>query len=100
MGCEGETLAEGVRILHPLRGDTILNLVLEYDGELISVEEEKILLGWRKLAESGFYTEPTSAIVWNALEQQINRLPEPIILVLTGSGLKSNLEVNYGKKLE
>lgn len=91
---EGETLAEGVRILHPLRGDKILELVMEYDGELVSVEEENIRPGWNKLAQLGFYTEPTSAIVWDALEQVINRLPEPIVLVLTGSGLKTDLVIN------
>jgi threonine synthase len=36
----------------------------------------------------GFYVEPTSAIVWNALEQIAAELPDPVVVALTGSGLK------------
>jgi len=34
------------------------------------------------------YVEPTSALVWAALERLYGKLPEPIVLVITGSGLK------------
>jgi len=86
---EGETLAEGVRIKQPLRGDSILNMMKADRGEFIVVEEETISFGQEQLAGLGFFVEPTSAIVWNALEQIGNELPEPIVVILTGSGLKS-----------
>jgi threonine synthase len=41
------------------------------------------------LARRGFYVEPTSAIVWNALAQVVGRVPEPLVVILTGCGLKS-----------
>ncbi len=86
---EGETLAEGVRIRNPLRSEAILKMLLQNDGLLTAVEETKILPGRDAIARLGFYVEPTSAIVWNALEQVIDELPDPVVVVLTGSGLKA-----------
>lgn len=37
---EGETLAEGVRVIHPLRGNQLLQVVLESEGLFIAVQEE------------------------------------------------------------
>ena len=86
---EGETLAEGVRIMNPLRSDAILQLLSRTGGLIIAVEESKILPGSDALARLGFYVEPTSAVVWNALEQVIEDLPDPVVVILTGSGLKT-----------
>lgn len=74
---------------HPLRGDALIQLVEQSGGSFIAVEEPAILPGRDALARLGFYVEPTSAIVWSALEQLVGQLPDPIVLVLTGSGLKS-----------
>lgn len=88
---EGETLAEGVRVRWPARGEALLDLLGAHQGLLVAVEEAAILPGQRSLASLGFYVEPTSALVWNALEQVAPQLPDPIVVVLTGSGLKSPL---------
>lgn len=88
---EGNTLAEGVRVKYPLRGDSVLKLLAVTDGQMIAVDEEEILAGRDALAHQGLYVEPTSAIVWSAL-QHASQFPEPIICVLTGSGLKVDLE--------
>jgi threonine synthase len=85
---EGQTLAEGVRIKHPLRGDAVLQVVVNSGGFFVAVDEENILPGRDQLAKQGLYVEPTSAIVWNALEQVDGQAPDPIAVVLTGSGLK------------
>jgi len=87
---EGETLAEGVRVLRPVRGDELLRIVEMSGGAFVAVDETDILPGRDELAQLGFYVEPTSAIVWNALAQIIEQLPDPIVVVLTGSGYKSN----------
>lgn len=84
----GETLAEGVRITEPLRFHAVKALVEGSGGFFIAVEEDAILEGRRQLAGRGLYVEPTSALVWDALKQAYTRLPEPIAVVLTGSGLK------------
>ncbi len=86
---EAPTLAEGIRVRHPLRGDAVLQAVADSRGELLAVDEEEILPGREQLARRGLYVEPTSAVVWGALAQIVGRLPEPIAVVLTGSGLKS-----------
>lgn len=86
---EGDTLAEGVRIKHPIRGDALLQIVAESRGQFIAVDEEAILPGRDELARRGLYVEPTSAIVWSALSQVANQVPDPIAVVLTGSGYKS-----------
>ena len=87
---EEPTLAEGVRVSQPLRGDALLTLLAGDQGLLLAVDEEVILPGRDELARRGFYVEPTSAIVWDALAQTAGSLPEPVVVVLTGSGLKSD----------
>ena len=86
---EGDTLAEGVRVKHPLRGDALLRLLIENGGIMLAVDEEKILPGRDQLARIGLYVEPTSAILWDGLAQISGDVPEPVVLILTGSGLKT-----------
>ena len=86
---EGATLAEGVRVRQPVRGDALMQAIQHSGGAVLAVEEEEILPGRDKLAAMGLFVEPTSAIVWSALEQVAAQLPEPIVVILTGSGLKS-----------
>ncbi len=92
---ETPTIAEGVKIIHPVRGDAILRLFGKTGSDndnmrnqIVAVDEEKILPGRAALARLGFWVEPTSAIVWDALEQVIRQLPDPIVVILTGSGYK------------
>jgi threonine synthase len=87
---EETTLAEGVRVSHPLRGDLLLRTVEACWGLFVAVNEEDILPGRDELTHRGLYVEPTSAIVWNGLKQVITKVPEPIVVLLTGNGLKSD----------
>lgn len=85
---EGQTVAEGIRIFHPVRGDLVLAAITHSQGRILAVEEEEILPARDELAHRGFYVEPTSAVVWVALRSLLDSVPEPIVLVLTGSGVK------------
>jgi len=85
---EGQTLAEGVRVTNPLRWEAVQKAVKESGGRWMAVEEKDILPGRDAMAQKGFYVEPTSAIVWRALEEILPDLPDPVVIVLTGSGLK------------
>jgi threonine synthase len=85
---DSDTVAEGIRVLHPLRGKHLLELSKIYDIDFIAVDEDRIIPGRDCLARLGFYVEPTSAVVWDALQQVLGGVPEPIVLILTGSGLK------------
>ncbi len=87
---EGETVAEGVRVHRPLRGDALLRMVESGQGTFVSVEEESILHGRNELSRRGLYVEITSALVWDALRQLSADFPEPIVVILTGSGLKTS----------
>jgi len=84
-----KSIAEGVNVQNPVRASKLVNVVRASDGEIILVKEEDILLGRDALARLGFYIEPTSAIVWQALKETIQDLPDPIVILLTGSGLKN-----------
>ena len=85
---EGQTLAEGVRVANPVRREAVRKAVEESGGWWVAVDEKEILPGRDALAKRGFYVEPTSALVWNALKENLPRLPDPVVVILTGSGLK------------
>ncbi len=82
------TIAEGVSVSAPVRGAAIISLLKQFDGKIVAIEEDAILSSRTQLAGRGIYVEPTSAIVWSALKEHYSELPEPIILVMTGSGYK------------
>jgi threonine synthase len=63
-------------------------MVKKTGGWFVVVEETRILRGRDQLAQRGFYVEPTSALVWQALEDTLPVLPDPVVVVLTGSGFK------------
>jgi threonine synthase len=86
---EGETVAEGIRIAQPLRGDAVLQAVERSGGAMSAVDEEAILPARDALARCGLHVEPTSAVVWAALPEILPVLPDPVVLMLTGSGLKA-----------
>lgn len=85
---EGETLAEGIRVRFPVRGEALLRMVEESQGTFLAVAEADIFPGRDQLARQGFYVEPTSAVVWQAMKNLAGKMPEPIAVVLTGTGLK------------
>jgi len=82
------TLAEGVNVQNPIRGEEVIRAIRTCRGEIYTVDEKNILVSRDKLAKLGFYVEPTSAIVWPALEKMIRELSDPIVVILTGSGYK------------
>jgi threonine synthase len=86
---EGDTIAEGIRVSTPVRSKEILEFIDHYGGFLAAVDEDKILYGRDELALRGFYVETTSAVVWHILVTYGSSLLDPIVVILTGSGLKN-----------
>lgn len=86
---EGETIAEGIRVRAPIRGDEVIKLVENSGGRFITVDEVDIISGKTWLAKNGLYVEPTSAVVWGAWCKLMDQMVEPVVTVLTGSGLKT-----------
>jgi threonine synthase len=85
---ESPTIAEGVCNRWPVRAEAVVEITRRSGGRFVAVDEAFILSGRDALAHVGFYVEPTSALVWRALEKSITHLPDPVVVVLTGSGLK------------
>jgi threonine synthase len=81
--------AEGVCVSNPSQAKSLLDELSGGKGLFHSIREEKILPAVRDLAHRGIHVEPTSALVWAALESIQADLPDPVVLILTGSGLKS-----------
>ena len=81
---EGQTLAEGVRVRFPVRAGEIRQVVEAGYGSFLSVEEPDIPRGRDELSSRGLYVEPTSALVWAALEQTLQKFADPLVVMLTG----------------
>lgn len=86
---EGGTVAEGVRVRQPVRGDALLRLGQTQPIHFLAIPEEDILPGRDELARLGFYVEPTSALVWKGLGLVIDQAHDPVVAILTGHGLKA-----------
>jgi threonine synthase len=86
---EEKTIAEGIRILNPLRADGVISAIKGSHGDVIVVEEDEILRGREELGRRGFYMEPTSSVVWSGLLKAWDQLHDPVVVMLTGTGLKS-----------
>jgi threonine synthase len=84
---EGFTLAEGVRVSRPLRAEALLAEIPRDGGVFLAVPEKELLPAFHALARRGVYAEPTSALVWAAL-RQLGKVPRPLILIISGNGLK------------
>lgn len=89
--CETKpTLAEGIAIAKPIRGNQMLQLVKESLGDFITVTEDEITAAWKDCATKGYYIEPTSAATIAGLQKYIMGYPdETIISLFSGHGLKS-----------
>jgi threonine synthase len=89
------TLAEGIAIAQPYRAQEMIDAIQKTGGTFLIVNEQSIQSELFTLAKQGFYVEPTSACVVAGLKQyaQSLTLPEKIVSVLTGSGLKATEKI-------
>jgi threonine synthase len=86
------TLAEGIAIGVPMRGDEILSYIYRYGFEVVTAPEDRILEARAALAARGVYCEHTSAAVYAAyldLTRKRGRMPDCLI-PMCGAGLKSD----------
>ena len=87
-----QTIAEGTAIEKPLRLNEMLSALKNSNGQTIAVSEADIIIGVKQLAKLGFFIEPTSASVYNALKQlqkqNVITAEQTTVIILTGSGLK------------
>jgi threonine synthase len=84
------TIAEGIAIAKPVRGNQMLKYVRESNGLFMTVSESDITKAWKDCAAKGFYIEPTSAATIAGLLMYMEGHPhEKIISLFSGHGLKS-----------
>lgn len=86
----GDTVAEGIRIVDPVRGPAVLRAVRDTGGSVVMVDDWETLRGREALARQGLYVEPTSAVVVPAMHKldKVIGGDEITVVPLTGSGLK------------
>jgi threonine synthase len=90
---EGDTIAGGIRISNPERGDQVLEALRSTNGSAVSVTDDSILKHQMLLARTeGIFAEPTScaALAGFAKMLEINTIDaeESAVVPITGFGLK------------
>lgn len=94
------TIARSIAIPYPARGSQVLAAVRATGGVIASVSEGQILAAYHQLAHLGFYVEETAAVSLAALSDLwdfLNDLTkEPIVVPLTGHGLKTSSVHGHG----
>ncbi len=82
------TIASSIAVKEPFNGWTAIDAVNESKGFFCSVTDNQILRAMKKLAAEGIFAEPASAATLAAVEKEIGRTDERIVLLVTGHGLK------------
>jgi len=86
------TLAEGIAVGVPMRGEEILAYIYRYNIEVITTPEDRILAARTALATRGIYCEHTTAATYAAYLkycQEKEKLSD-CLLPMCGAGLKSD----------
>jgi threonine synthase len=89
-----ETLAEGVKVISPVRGKAILARLNHNKGKMMAIPDKVIREAYIEFARMGIYCEPTSALVWAAAQSNDQTRSSLTVAIITGSGYKSNLNIN------
>jgi len=87
-GIKKSSIAEGTQLANPQRGQELLDKLDKEKDRMVSLSDRKILDAWEELHRRGIDVEPTSAMVWGAYETLRKSLTGPVVLIMTGSGLK------------
>jgi threonine synthase len=88
------TIARSLAIVYPARGAQVLAAVRATGGAIAAVGEQEIVTARERLARCGFYVEEAAAAALAALPDLRDGLGdfpgEPIVVPLTGHGLKTS----------
>ncbi len=86
------TMAEGIAIGVPMRGEEILEYIYKYNIEVITAPENRIIKARETLAAKGIYCEHTTAATYAAYLKYCElygKIPDCLI-PMCGAGLKSD----------
>lgn len=85
------TIAEGIAIAAPARGNEILDIVRRSGGEILSLDDDEIQSARKLLARKGIYVEITSGINYAAyLKLKSSNQHKTWVMPLCGAGIKSS----------
>ncbi|RQD69895.1 MAG: pyridoxal-phosphate dependent enzyme [Tindallia sp. MSAO_Bac2] len=86
------TLAEGIAVGVPMRGEEILSAIYRHQTQVITAPEPRILEARTALAEKGIYVEHTTAATYAAYLRytETNGPLKDCLLPMCGAGLKSD----------
>ncbi len=86
------TMAEGIAIAAPKRGNQILKAIRDTHGDIIIAPEDSILKAQRELARRGLYVEITTGATFAAFFEYMKAHDDlgKVVLPLCGAGLKSS----------
>ncbi len=88
-----QTVADSICVDVPRNGIFALSLLKKYNGQVITVTDEKILAAQARLSRStGLFTEPASAAAFAGFLKVREELPRDAVVVIlaTGNGLKDS----------
>lgn len=87
-----DTIADSISVDLPRDGYRALRAVRESGGSYISVKDADILKAIARLGKVGIFAEPAGAAAFaglvNAVENQMLEPDDPVVVMVTGSGLK------------
>lgn len=86
-----ETIAEGISVAAPVRGEQVIEVVRRSKGDFFTVTEEEIETALREMGRRGCFIEPTAAATIGGLKKYLplSAPGEVIVSVITGHGLKA-----------
>jgi len=92
------SVADALVSLNPPLLSLMVKHLTKANGDAVMVEEDEILHAFMRLAEKGFFVEPSSAVAYAAYEKHLENKEvskdDEIVIILTGTGLKTMLEPN------
>lgn len=90
------SIADALISINPPLLGLMVRRMKEAEGDAELVSEEEVLEGFLELARVGLFVEPSSAVAYSAYKKQVKKgavtKGDKVVVVLTGSGLKSKLE--------
>jgi threonine synthase len=92
------SIADALVSVNPPLLNLMVRSLREAKGDAVMVEEDEIAFAFKELARNGFFVEPSSAVAYAAYKKQLGNKEisrdDEIVIILTGTGLKTSLKPN------
>jgi len=89
---QAQTLADSISVDMPRDGLRAVQAARQTGGEYLTVSDQSILNAIARLGREGIFAEPAGAAAFagleKAIEQKIVQSGDPVLVLITGSGLK------------